>query len=55
MDLALVEWDFIFLFFRLVVRRPCFSRVIVIKSILKTIQATMMKRNDDEDTIVIES
>ena len=58
MDFALVEWNFISYFFRRGrVRRPFFSRVIVIKSILlKTIQATsMMKRNEDEIAIVIES
>jgi hypothetical protein len=53
--LTLSRMGFNFYILSTVVGRPCFNRVIAMKSILKTIPATMLKSNKVEDTFVIKS
>jgi hypothetical protein len=47
--------EFIFYILSTVVERPSFSLVITMQSTLKTIHATMMKSNNETDTIGIKS
>ena len=53
--LSVSRMDFLFYFLRPVVEQPSFSRVNALKFILKTIQSTMMMKNERQEVVVFES